>query len=815
MSCYITYKGKNYTQEDFLNFLKTQIPTSNIIKPGVKELFESNPELANSVYEALGFGKVKKEIKGINISTRSTERLGKRLTNPNWYAKDLMDVEAPYKANASKIKAPHLNADEALKYDMNLMYNLQVQKFRRNPELIDEINDAGGLEFIKNSSHIVGVKNSRWEGKGMESNFIKVLAKSYETVAKELNKFQESSTEVQNSEITPQQKQQAQQLYSQYLDSLNTIELHSKLGNKTESGNVTVVKNIFTNKDDKDVITAFRVDKKLGLLESFRKYNAIGNPINWQGFKPRFEGDNATIAFMDWFLGKDYTDLEQEYRQEILNNLDNLKGKTIEYYKELGRPSHATALDYLINQLGSKQDIEGFKNWVDEFNRGKYLQLASELVNPAIEELDKYLLDFLKKFNVKSKQFEELKSRLGVNALGATDVLNKLIWYVENRNEETLPEEAAHMLVALMGENHPEIKELLLNITNWEEYESIKNQYLPIYKDESKVKIEAIGKLIAKSLVKNYKANGLDNNKLKAALENIINFIKNILDSINVGDAFKYNTSIADKIAINVLSGNKDFIYKIKNTNPNLNAFEEIENNPNAKEIINKFSSNNVKMTGSLAIAGTENIRRPEGQGIHDVDFKVKSFDVFNKEVLPKIPENAVPAHYGWHKKTYSTFAYLIPSKGYRIEVIERKDGFSNGWVTNYKLFNEKNEQVEITQQNIMGVDFFVYKEGVHNKDFDFSSEFIPASLVYEGKMSLGGNSNPYFFSRDKDQEDYVLRNPKSFIPFEKHIYYQLEGFKNWKENQNNSTSFNPNINKTENTLDKLNIFVNPREICK
>ena len=135
----------------------------------------------------------KKEIKGINISSRSTEKLGKRLTNPNWYAKDLMDVETPYKANASKIKAPQLNAEEALKYDMNLMYNLQVQKFRKNPELIDEINNAGGLEFIKNSSHIVGVKNSRWEGKGMESNFIKVLAKSYETVAKELNKFQESN----------------------------------------------------------------------------------------------------------------------------------------------------------------------------------------------------------------------------------------------------------------------------------------------------------------------------------------------------------------------------------------------------------------------------------------------------------------------------------------------------------------------------------------------------------------------------------------------------------------------------------------------
>jgi hypothetical protein len=50
-----------------------------------------------------------------------------------------------------------------------------------------------------------------------------------------------------------------------------------------------------------------------------------------------------------------------------------------------------------------------------------YFQLASDVINPAIEELDNYLLDFLKNFNVKSKQVEELKSKLGVNALGVTD----------------------------------------------------------------------------------------------------------------------------------------------------------------------------------------------------------------------------------------------------------------------------------------------------------------------------------------------------------------------------------------------------------
>jgi hypothetical protein len=454
----------------------------------------------------------------------------------------------------------------------------------------------------------------------------------------------------------------------------------------------------------------------------------------------------------------------------------NSKDKNIQLYNDI-----ISLVDEQLSLADEEPIYEDYelsnndRNIKYSINQNIYLQTASNIVNPAIEELDNYLLDFLKNFNVKTKQFNELKSKLGVDALGATDVLNKLIWYVKNRNEETLPEESAHLLVALMGESHPDIKELLNNVSNWSEYQDIKKQYLPIYKDENKVKIEAVGKLIAKSLVKNYKANGLDKNKLQKALKNILNFIEDILNSLSIGGIFAYNEFIADHIAINVLSGNRDYIYKIKNLNSNLNAFQEIDNNPNAKKIITQFSSVNVKMTGSLAIAGTENIRRPEGQGIHDIDFKVKSFEVYNKEVLPKIPDNAVPAHYGWHKKTYSTFAYMIPLDGYRIEVLERKDDFSNGWITSYKLYNEKNKEIEVTQFNVMAVDFFVYKEGANQKEFDFSSDFIPASLVYEGKMSLGGKSNPYFFSRDKDQEDYVLRDPKSFIPFEKHIYYQLE----------------------------------------
>jgi hypothetical protein len=80
------------------------------------------------------------ENEGINISSRSADWLGKALTNPTYgkyqiedAAGNLFDLETIYKANASRKTAPQLNPEEALKYDMNLMYTLQVQKFKKYP----------------------------------------------------------------------------------------------------------------------------------------------------------------------------------------------------------------------------------------------------------------------------------------------------------------------------------------------------------------------------------------------------------------------------------------------------------------------------------------------------------------------------------------------------------------------------------------------------------------------------------------------------------------------------------------------------------
>lgn len=160
---------------------------SQAFKPADKSVDANGDPTLKSVEESMNaLNPSKPKIVGINIFTKSSDSLGKALTNPT-YSKfqipdafgKMFDVETIYKANASRKKAPHLGPKEALAYDMNLMYQLQMQKFKRYPELIQQITERGGLDFIHASEHTIGVKNSRWEGKGLESNFIKVLAKAY------------------------------------------------------------------------------------------------------------------------------------------------------------------------------------------------------------------------------------------------------------------------------------------------------------------------------------------------------------------------------------------------------------------------------------------------------------------------------------------------------------------------------------------------------------------------------------------------------------------------------------------------------------
>jgi hypothetical protein len=177
------------------------------------------------------------------------------------------------------------------------------------------------------------------------------------------------------------------------VEALKQTTTYSKLGTKTVSGNV-VVKNVYQQE-------GVQYAKSIGGIFSLRINNSnthFGNP-----FSPvQAEVDKGLIAakstkeavenYIDWLTTEKYDyyhplrmmdndnfsdfynkvkeqgnhndkNEQERYANSVLYDMyerkkwilaqlksGNLKGKPIVYYKELGEPSHATALDYLINK---------------------------------------------------------------------------------------------------------------------------------------------------------------------------------------------------------------------------------------------------------------------------------------------------------------------------------------------------------------------------------------------------------------------------------------------------------------------------------
>ena len=138
--------------------------------------------------------------------------------------------------------------------------------------------------------------------------------------------------------------------------------IYNQLGNNTQSENI-VIKSWSELKDAKaPIYLKFDIDnignEEVEHIVSTRVHNSnvhFGNP---------FSNDEKVLAnnpsliktsstresvekYIDWVINSQ--DKRAKWIREQLQS-GRLKGKPILYYKELGEPSHATALDYLINK---------------------------------------------------------------------------------------------------------------------------------------------------------------------------------------------------------------------------------------------------------------------------------------------------------------------------------------------------------------------------------------------------------------------------------------------------------------------------------
>lgn len=132
------------------------------------------------------------------------------------------------------------------------------------------------------------------------------------------------------------------------------------LGTETApAGGNVVIDTVKGKKPQAGAVVAYRTKGKTeqNMIDALED-NAVGNPFGpYAAIYAKADG-TAVTRFLNWLEGTGDTTVMQDYRNALLAKVPELKGKTIYYYKDLGRPSHATALDYFLNKATTQQAEE-------------------------------------------------------------------------------------------------------------------------------------------------------------------------------------------------------------------------------------------------------------------------------------------------------------------------------------------------------------------------------------------------------------------------------------------------------------------------
>lgn len=211
MSCLPTYKGIRYksTNDLFKSIKLSDLSDEQKIILGINK-YDWNKEQIDE----------KQDVEGIEINSYQTG-LGNDLTNVH-YAKngkskfDIIpsnkeliltkeakakwgeSVETWYKSNNAQTKGIPEGV-EGDKYDFDLMVGLITDKLNQYPDLVKQINERGGLEFLQKSTHTIGT--GRWSSSNPKNMFMNVLKQAYKNVSNSQSTVINPKIDSTNSDI--------------------------------------------------------------------------------------------------------------------------------------------------------------------------------------------------------------------------------------------------------------------------------------------------------------------------------------------------------------------------------------------------------------------------------------------------------------------------------------------------------------------------------------------------------------------------------------------------------------------------------------
>jgi len=186
--------------------------------------------------------------------------------------------------------------------------------------------------------------------------------------------------------------------------SVDSNDIYSQLENKN-----VVISNIKTKdgKYDRDAnIKEAKANNRVYTMEVVSDVNSFSNP--WAHFirtgtiKTNTTKE-AVINYIDWLTTDKFKDVKPKRKAFILDVLKSgkLKGRQLQYYAELGEPSHAIALDYLINKYDWGTPSTQSSTNVE----AKQERIKKVIPNTIVDKLEGYTFNLQELNNVK-KIFE-------------------------------------------------------------------------------------------------------------------------------------------------------------------------------------------------------------------------------------------------------------------------------------------------------------------------------------------------------------------------------------------------------------------------
>jgi len=231
---------------------------------------------------------------------------------------------------------------------------------------------------------------------------------------------------------------------------------------------------------------------------------------------------------MSVFATRGYTQSQidnavRKFMRDVLRHPD-LKNKSIQIWsggqsgadeagtkagQGLGKITRVIApADWKYERVGKKGKVSieyGKKGFTDRFNKESYAQLSNESTLPPNESLDAKIKSWLSAMGISYEQVEKIKDRDGeeIDAIAKADMLLKIVQVAEGKADiTTLPEEAAHFLVEMLPADSPLLRGMMNSVVGTDTYNEVVSEYSELYNgDETRLRKEAVGKMIAKAVI--------------------------------------------------------------------------------------------------------------------------------------------------------------------------------------------------------------------------------------------------------------------------------------------------------------------------